>query len=74
MNWLEMKSRSDVRVLVESDNEGDVCLELSRPSAFDDARDEHVESYWSVEEARRIVDAINAAIAYVESSKEKSHE
>lgn len=66
MDWLEMESKYDVRILVESDDEGRVCLDLFYPSVFGSAR---VVSYWSVEEARRIVDAINAAIAYVESSK-----
>lgn len=55
-NWLELE-------FVDSEGDGDISIDIDDEHGFT------VRGYWSVEEARRIVDAINAAIAYVESSK-----
>lgn len=60
--WLTMSGKSYNTVIVLSDEDGEVSLDIK------DSWDSII-SYWSVEEARRIVDAINAAITYVESSK-----
>lgn len=60
-NWLKADARFGCVCSVGSDTDGDVSMEI-------DVGHDTVCAYWNVEEARRIVDAINAAIAYIESS------
>lgn len=60
--WLSADFRFGCACSIYSDEDGDLSISINDPLSI-------VTVYWSVEEARRIVDAINAAIAYVESSK-----